>query len=115
MQVSHHSRMDASSQPQVRRFPRTLYSAPITLHGLATGVLRTCHGISLDLSEGGVGALVSGGPRVGETVQIELQLRECLLCADAVVVHSSGVRSGFQFLGLKAEEKSQIGGMVGSG
>ena len=92
----------------VRRYPRTVFSVPVTLHRLMASGLRTTHGISLDIGEGGMGALVQGSLRVGETVEIDLPLPKCKLSAVAIVRYSSSVRSGFEFVGLTAEERLQI-------
>jgi len=97
----------------VRRFPRALFSAPLTLRGLAPGGIRTSRGISLDISEGGLGALVQGALRVGETVEIDLPLPGHVLNAVAIVRHTSTMRSGFEFLGLTPEERAEITNAVG--
>src|SRR5689334_2933623 len=91
-----------------RRHPRALFSVPITLHYLSPGGVRTTRGISLDLGEGGLGAIVQGDLHVGDTVAIDLQLGEQLLTTVAIVRHNSSVRSGFEFLGLAPEERLQI-------
>lgn len=69
-------------------------------------------GVSLDISESGVAALVDGGLGVGDTVQIELKLPSRELRAIAVVRHSSARRSGFEFIGLTGEERASISQMV---
>lgn len=97
-----------------QRHPRILLSVPIGLHHLVPGGVRFTHGISLDISESGLGALVQGGLRVGETVSIELGLPEYELKAVAIVRHCSNVRSGFEFLGLTPDEKQQIARLVGT-
>lgn len=43
-----------------RQHPRIPLSIPITLRHLCGGGVRSTHGISLDLGEGGVGALLEG-------------------------------------------------------
>jgi|SRR5579859_4699918 len=96
-----------------RRHPRTLFSVPLTFHHLARGGVRTSHGMSLDLSQGGIGALVQGTLHVGETVSIDLPLPGCALCAVAIVRHSSAVSSGFEFVGLTPEERLQILSITG--
>ncbi len=92
----------------VRRHPRTVFSVPVTLHRLMASGLRTMHGISLDIGEGGLGALVQGSLRVGETVEIDLPLPERKLSAVAIVRYSSSERSGFEFVGLTTEERLHI-------
>jgi c-di-GMP-binding flagellar brake protein YcgR len=91
-----------------RRHVRSLYSVPVRFHYLMPGGVRTSRGITLDISEAGVGALVQGDLRVGETVKIDLPLSEHTLSAVAIVRHTSKVRCGFEFLGLTAEERQQI-------
>jgi c-di-GMP-binding flagellar brake protein YcgR len=72
--------------------------------------IGTTKGISLDISEGGLGALVQGGAgfQVGEAVGIDFRLCEQLLSTIAIVRYTSSLRSGFEFLGLTAEERQDI-------
>ena len=93
---------------RTRRHPRALFTVPITLHHLIAGGVRTSHGITLDISEGGMGALIEGMLNVGETVAIDLPLPDSKLSAVAIVRHTSSVGSGFEFVGLTPEERLQI-------
>jgi hypothetical protein len=77
------------------------------------GGVRSAHGITLDVSEGGLGALVQGSLQLGETVAIDLSLPERMLSTVAIVRHSSRVSSGFEFVGLTPEEKLQLVSVVG--
>jgi c-di-GMP-binding flagellar brake protein YcgR len=98
-----------------RRCPRTPFSVPITLRRWTEGDLRTMRGITLDIAEGGLGALVQGSLTVGETVRIDLRRPDLRLSTVAIVRHTSSVRSGFEFLDLTAEERRQVAAEVGSG
>ena len=98
----------------VRRHTRMLCSVPVTVRHLAARGIQTTRGVSLDISEGGLGALVQGQLSVGETVEIDLQLHAHALRAVGIVRHSSSARSGFEFLGLTAEERQQIANLVGN-
>jgi len=69
--------------------------------------------MSLDLGEGGLGAIVQGEVRVGETVAIDFRLSDQPVTTVAITRHSSQVRSGFEFVGLKPEERLRIGKVVG--
>lgn len=92
-----------------RRYPRALFSVPITLHQLISGGIHASHGLSLDLSEGGFGAIVKGDTYYpGETVEIDFPLPGCVLSLVAIVRHTSSTRIGFEFLGLTEDERSQI-------
>jgi len=70
-------------------------------------------GISLDLGVGGLGAIIRGDVVVGDTVAIDFQLREQVLTTVAIVRHTSGACSGFEFVGLTAEERSRITRAIG--
>jgi hypothetical protein len=98
----------------VRRYPRTLFSVPLLLRHLVTGGIRSLRGISLDLGEGGLGAIVQGDLRVGEMVEIDVRIPEFPLNAVAIVRYTSSVQSGFEFLGLTAEERLQIANATGN-
>jgi c-di-GMP-binding flagellar brake protein YcgR len=103
------------SRAEKQRHQRVLYSVPIKIHCLMPGGVRTSRGICLDVSEGGMGALVQSDMMVGEAVEIDLQLPHYSLCAVAIVRHASSTRSGFEFLGLTPEERRQIAGVMGAG
>jgi hypothetical protein len=109
--------MQLDSQPQptrptksrvARQYPRYLFSIPVMLRRLRPGGFQTTRGMSLDISEGGISAIVQGSLRVGETVEINLRLSAGPLHTVAIVRHVTEIRSGFEFLGLTAEERHQI-------
>src|SRR5438045_5524294 len=82
-----------------RRHPRYLLSVPITVYRhSAGGPLLTAHGLSIDISRGGVGVVVCGPPEVEETILINVQLLEAAFEVLAIVRHSNNTRSGFEFL-----------------
>ena len=97
----------------VQRYPRALFSVPLTLQYLGPGGIQKVHGISLDISEGGIGALLQHPLRVEEAVGIEFELDGSWFHTVAVVRYSSNVRSGFEFVGLTAEERARLAGLVG--
>lgn len=110
----HSGRTAVAEHAPVRRHPRTLFSVPLMLRHLGVGGIRSLRGISLDIGEGGLGAIVQGDLRVGEMVEIDVHIPEYPLSAVAIVRHASSVRSGFEFLGLTAEERQQITNAVGN-
>jgi PilZ domain len=80
-----------------RREPRYVSSIAVTVQRfLRFGPFFT-RGVSLDISTQGMSALVCGAPRVGETVVIELPLRDALIDMLATVRHSTDSKSGFGF------------------
>jgi c-di-GMP-binding flagellar brake protein YcgR len=96
-----------------RRHPRVLFSVPITLRHLMAGGVCTSQGISLDISTGGMRALVQGHLQVGETVAIDVPVAARMLSTVAIVRHTSSLSCGFEFVGLSPEEQSQILSIVG--
>jgi hypothetical protein len=96
-----------------RRHPRILFSVPILVRHLCRGGVRSTRGISLDLGEGGLGAIVQGNVHVGDTVEIDLRLSEQLFSTVGIVRHTSSVSSGFEFVGLTPEERLQITSIIG--
>lgn len=103
-----HATRSAASKP-VRQYPRIPFSVPLTLRHLSTGGIQTTHGISLDISEGGLGAVVQGHVAVGEMFGIDFHLGAHPLNAVGIVRYVSSPQSGFEFLGLTAEERLEIG------
>jgi c-di-GMP-binding flagellar brake protein YcgR len=98
----------------VQRHRRILFSIPLTLRHLIHGGVRASRGISLDISQSGIGALVEGGLQVGDTVEIDVQLPDRQLQAVAIVRHTSSIRSGFEFFGLTPAERAHLAAIVGS-
>jgi hypothetical protein len=97
----------------LQRYPRALYSVPVTMRNLMSGGMRVSRGISLDISEGGLAAIAPVMLRLGELVEMEVLIAERTLHAVAIVRHTSSVRSGFEFVGLTADERQQILDAIG--
>jgi hypothetical protein len=109
--------MQLNSQPQpvpaaksgvARKYPRYPFSVPVTLRHLLPGGFQTTRGMSVDISEGGISAIVQAMLQIGETVEISLPLSAGTIHTIALVRHVTDSRSGFEFLGLTAEERHQI-------
>ena len=91
-----------------RREPRYVSSIPVTLQRfLRFGPFFT-RGVTLDISTQGMSALVCGAPRVGETVVIELPLRDARIDMLATVRYSTESKSGFEFYPLSASAQDGI-------
>src|ERR1700690_2656734 len=84
----------------LRQEPRYVHSIPGTLQRFLRFGPFVTRGVSLDISMRGMSALVCGAPRVGETIVIELPLRDASIEMLATVRHSSDARSGFEFYPL---------------
>jgi c-di-GMP-binding flagellar brake protein YcgR len=104
-----YSARPANAVPRpLQRYQRALFSVPVRFQYLMPGGIRSSRGTTLDISEGGLGAIVSGELRVGEMVEIDVAIAEATLSIVAIVRHSSSLRSGFEFVGLTEEERLQI-------
>jgi len=91
-----------------RREPRYVYTIPaIVQRFLRFGPVFT-RGVTLDISMRGMSALVCGAPRVGETVVINLPLRDTPIEMLATVRHSSDAKSGFEFYPLSPSAQQGI-------
>lgn len=92
----------------IRRHHRFLFSAPVKLHHLVADRKNTTHGISLEISEGGMSAVVEGDLRIGEIADLDLPLPAGDLKALAIVRHKTAGHFGFEFLGLNSTERRQL-------
>jgi len=101
-------RTQAIKHKTARRHTRFLFSVPVMLRYLLADGLRTTRGMSVDISEGGMAAIVQAGLHVGETVEINLALPASPLHTLAIVRYVTGSRSGFEFLGLTPEQRNKI-------
>jgi hypothetical protein len=109
----HPTRLASNDDRPLQRYPRALFSVPLTLRHLASGGIQSSPGISLDISEGGLGAIVHGGLRVGEMVEIDVRTPAFSLSAVAIVRYTTHVRSGFEFVGMTPEEREHISATTG--
>lgn len=106
--------MSASTAVSTRKHQRSLFSVPFELRQLAGPAPYSLHAISLDISEGGLGALVQGNLKIGEPVQVDLPLAERTIRVVAVVRHTSALRSGFEFLQLSDSDRRDITRAIGT-
>jgi hypothetical protein len=89
-----------------RRDVRYVCSIPVALQRFLRAGPVVTRGMALDISLRGMSALVCGMPRTGETVTIELSLRDARVEMLATVRYSNDAKSGFEFFPLSpAAEK----------
>jgi hypothetical protein len=91
-----------ASVPDRRQRPRYRFSGPITAR--TTEGLAIC-GISVEISESGMSAMISGLLRVGDTVELEPVAGGK---SSAVVRHKLGGLYGLEFVALSAEQARRI-------
>lgn len=93
-----------------RAFPRLPAKVPLDVIALRSGVPQSLPGRCVDVSEGGLGAMVAGELSVGQAVAVELRLPHVGLPvrAKAVVRYHGGMRCGFEFVGLPTDQREMI-------
>lgn len=91
-----------------RKEQRYVSSIPVTVQRFLRFGPSVTRGLTLDISERGMSAVVCGAPRKGETVLIALPLRGAPIEMLATVRHSSDAKSGFQFFPLAPTAQQRI-------
>jgi len=93
-----------------RKFSRQRISVALDVILLRSGVPENVPGRCVDLSEGGIGAMVAGELSAGQQVAIELRLPQVSvpLRARARVRYQGKLRCGFEFVGLPEEQQQMI-------
>lgn len=93
-----------------RRAFRHPVAVPLDVTVLRSGVPDCIPGRSLNVSEGGLAAVVAGELRPGDSVGIEMRLPHANLplMAKAVVRHQARLQCGLEFVGLSQEQQALI-------
>jgi hypothetical protein len=81
-----------------RRYQRHFLSSPVTTWGLLNSGPQVTRGLTLEISLGGLSAVLCGPPKRGERVSVRLNLLNVTFETPAIVRHSSPARTGFEFL-----------------
>ncbi len=102
MGTEQHHKGASASAVERRRTPRCLFSGPMTIRSADGAAL---HGISVEMSETGMSAMVKGSLTPGETVELEPVAGGR---TPAVVRHKLGRLYGFEFVGLSSEQAGRI-------
>lgn len=89
-----------------RTLPRYHVAAPVDIVVLKSGVPETIPGRSVDLGEGGIGAIAASELQPGQSVGIEIFLPQVSqpVRARATVKYQQHLHCGLQFLGLSRQE-----------
>jgi TonB family protein len=101
-------------QASRRRQMRYRLQAPLDVTVLRSGVPHTLPGRSVNLGEGGLGAVLAGELSPGESVGVEIWLPVATdpLRTRALVRHHDRLRSGMEFVGLSARQKATLRGWL---
>lgn len=108
--MSHLVSLPSPGTSNRRRFGRFAVSVPVDVVVLRSGVPSTIPGRSVEVSEGGVSAVLAGEVQAGESVGVSLQLPFVLepVQAKAVVRHLGPMRCGIQFIAMSAEQLTAL-------
>jgi c-di-GMP-binding flagellar brake protein YcgR len=91
-----------------RRHPRFLLSSPLAVRRTLRSGSQVTRGLTLEISQGGLSAVLCGPPPVGERVSLKLHLQNSTFQARAIVRHSAPSRTGFEFLELRPHAQRRI-------
>jgi hypothetical protein len=91
-----------------RRYQRHFLSAPVATWALLNSGPQVTRGLMLEISLGGLSAVLCGPPKRGERVSVRLKLLNVAFETLAIVRHSSPARTGFEFLEPSPELLSSI-------
>jgi hypothetical protein len=101
----------AVRQPLTRRIAaRRKVAVPLNVTILRSGVPDAVPGRSLDVGEGGIGAVLAAELFPGELVGVEFRLPDSTpVLAKARVCYQERLRCGLQFLSIAPEQKEMLG------
>ena len=91
-----------------RRYQRHFLSAPVATWALLNSGPQVTRGLTLEISLGGLSAVLCGPPKRGERVSVRLNLLNVAFETLAIVRHSSPGRTGFEFLEPSPEFLSSV-------
>ena len=93
-----------------RSVPRRRLAVPLSVTVLRSGVPDAVPGRSIDVGEGGVGAVLAAELFPGELVGVEFRLPESgFVLAKARVCYQERLRCGLQFLAIPADQREMLG------
>jgi TonB family protein len=97
-------------RPSRRAIPRYRVQAMVDVTVLRSGIPDTLPGRSINLSERGIAAILSGELTPGEAVGLEVRLPLIAtpLRTRALVRHYDRLRCGMEFVGLSSDQKASI-------
>ena len=101
----------AGRQAMMRRVaPRRKVAVPLNVTILRSGVPDAVPGRSVDVGEGGIGAVLAAELFPGELVGVEFRLPNAgSVLAKARVCYQEKLRCGLQFLSIPAEQREMLG------
>jgi hypothetical protein len=92
---------------------RCVFESQIRIRLHRDGQKLIVQGWARDLSEGGLSAFVAQGPKIGDSVTLEIALPTGRETIAARVARQLGTQYGFQFTALRAEQRVHIRSRLG--
>jgi PilZ domain-containing protein len=105
---------EQAGQRERRRANRLPLDQRLTVKALIQGEPAILYGRVIDISELGLGAVISGSLDRGDQVALEINLGADSISLNAVIRYARGFRHGFEFLGLTAEERKRLERLCGA-
>ncbi len=99
---------EQAGKKERRRSPRYPFDQRLTVTAKVQGKQATIYGRTIDISEFGLGAVISGFLDRGNSVTVEFNTSAGDLRLTALVRFVHGFRHGFEFIGMSAAESQNL-------
>jgi hypothetical protein len=99
---------DQAGRKERRRSPRYPFDQRLTVTAKVRGKQATFYGRTIDISEFGLGAVISGFLERGDSVSLEFNTNAGDLKLTALIRFVHGFRHGFEFVGMSAAESQNL-------
>lgn len=99
---------EQAGKKERRRSPRYPFDQRLTVTAKVQGKQATIYGRTIDISEFGLGAVISGFLERGESVSVEFNTSAGDLRLTALIRFVHGFRHGFEFIDMSAAESQNL-------
>lgn len=99
---------DEAGKKERRRAPRYPFDQRLTVTAKVQGKKATIYGRTIDISECGLGTVISGFLERGDSVSVEFNTSAGEMRLTALVRFVHGFRHGFEFTGMSAAESQNL-------
>jgi hypothetical protein len=99
---------EQAGKKERRRSPRYPFDQRLTVTATVRGKQATIYGRTIDISEFGLGAVISGFLERGDSVSVEFNTSAGDLKLTALIRFVHGFRHGFEFIGMSPAESQNL-------
>jgi len=99
---------EQAGKKERRRSPRYPFDQRLTVTATVRGKQATIYGRTIDISEFGLGAVISGFLERGDSVSVEFNTSAGDLRLTALIRFVHGFRHGFEFIGMSDAESQNL-------